>query len=221
MPQVLTASRQKAQSVPIIESTVTASRDNMFRTSFRRSSRYRYIRAAFIIVFLLSFVDICSLILSHSQQPPSPNLKPLSHPQKIYISSIHWNNEAILRSHWIEAAIDLAKFLGPDRVYISVYESGSWDDSKGALRLLDSGLEKLGFNRSIILDEVTHVNEIEEVPAATGWIDTPRNRKELRRIPYLSKLRNISLEPLAKLAQENITFDKILFLNDVVFTVRS
>ena len=54
----------------------------------------------------------------------------------------------------------------------------------------------------------------------SGWIDTPRVRKELRRIPYLSRLRNWTLEPLQELAQQGEKFDKVLFLNDVVFTVR-
>jgi hypothetical protein len=63
------------------------------------------------------------------------------------------------------------------------------------------------------------LDEISQVPGPSGWIDTPRGKRELRRIPYLSKLRNISLKPLADLALKGIKFDRILFLNDVVFTV--
>lgn len=114
--------------------------------------------------------------------------------------------------------LDLVKYFGPENVYISIYESGSWDDSKGALRLLDNDLQELGVRRTITLDDTTHANEIQK-PSAAGWIDTSRGKKELRRIPYLSILRNLSLKPLAGLAQENIKFDKVLFLNDVVFTV--
>jgi hypothetical protein len=53
----------------------------------------------------------------------------------------------------------------------------------------------------------------------SGWIDTPRGRKELRRIPYLSRLRNWTLQPLLELARQGEKFDKVLFLNDVVFSV--
>lgn len=192
----------------------------MFQTSFRRSRRSRYIRATLLILFISVAIDFFSLTWSLSQRPPLPTPESYDRSQKIYIASIHWNNEAILRSSWIEAVVDLAKYLGPDQVYVSVYESGSWDDSKGALRLLDSRLEELGVNKTIILNESTHADEIAQVPAPSGWIDTPRGRKELRRIPYLSRLRNLSLKPLADLAANNITFDKILFLNDVVFSVR-
>lgn len=115
--------------------------------------------------------------------------------------------------------VETVKVLGPENVYVSVYESGSWDDSKGALRVLNATLETIGVRRSIILDDSTHLDEIAKVPGPSGWVDTPRGKKELRRIPYLSKLRNISLKPLADLAVQGIKFDKILFLNDVVFTV--
>lgn len=115
--------------------------------------------------------------------------------------------------------IELAEAFGPENVYVSVYESGSWDDSKGALRLLDAELEKIGVQRTILLEPKTHADEIAALPSSSGWIDTPRGKKELRRIPYLSRLRNLSLKPLADIALKGKIFDRVLFLNDVVFTV--
>jgi hypothetical protein len=139
--------------------------------------------------------------------------------QKIFIAATHWNNEAVLRSHWNNAIESLAINLGPENVYVSIYESGSWDNTKDALRILDQNLGALGVGRTIILNETTHVDEISRAPASSGWIETPRGKKELRRIPYLSALRNLSLKPLEELAGKGLRFDKILFLNDVVFTV--
>jgi hypothetical protein len=139
--------------------------------------------------------------------------------QKIFIASIHWNNEDILRSHWVPGVLGLVEHFGKDNVYVSVQESGSWDDSKGALRELDQSLEQAGVRRRIILDETTHEDEIRKPPAESGWIQTPRGAKELRRVPYLAKLRNLVLKPLEELAEAGEHFDKILFLNDVVFTV--
>ncbi|EAW14735.1 glycosyltransferase family 69 protein [Aspergillus clavatus NRRL 1] len=141
--------------------------------------------------------------------------------ERIFIASTHWNNEAILRSHWNDAVVQLATSLGPDRVFVSVYESGSWDDSKGALRALDAQLDRLGVRRNITLSEITHQDEISVAPAlrGAGWIDTSRGQRELRRIPYLARPRNLSLRPLEDLARQGIVFDKVLFLNDVVFTV--
>ncbi|KAM0110225.1 hypothetical protein ACP6JB_004044 [Aspergillus fumigatus] len=140
-------------------------------------------------------------------------------PERIYIASMHWNNEEILRSHWNDAIVQLAKTWGTENVFVSVYESGSWDDTKGALRDLDVELDRLGVRRNITLSDTTHQDEISVSPSSEGWVDTPRGRKELRRIPYLARLRNLTLRPLEDLERQGIAFDKILFLNDVVFTV--
>lgn len=191
----------------------------MFRTSFRRSKRSKYLRVFFILIFLLCTIDLVSILSSYMRQPPLPKPELPQKKERIYIASIHWNNEAVLRSKWNDAVVDTVKILGPENSYVSVYESGSWDDSKGALRDLNASLETIGAQRTIILEDSTHLDEIGKVPGPSGWVDTPRGKKELRRIPYLSKLRNISLKPLAELAGQGIKFDKILFLNDVVFTV--
>lgn len=190
----------------------------MLLTSFRRSSRSRFIRAVLLAVTVLCFVDLLLLTQTRQALHSNENYDTLGKTPSVYIASIHWNNESILRSNWTNAVLELAESLGPEHIYISIYESGSWDDSKGALRLLDAELEKIGVQRTIILEPRTHADEIAASPSSSGWIDTPRGQKELRRIPYLSRLRNLSLKPLAELALKGITFDRVLFLNDVVFT---
>ncbi|KAL8716449.1 MAG: hypothetical protein Q9220_000356 [cf. Caloplaca sp. 1 TL-2023] len=196
----------------------------MLRLPFRRSTRRLLFRALLLITFITFSVDFLSLSLTrHRINVSTQNepLAPLPADLKVFIASIHWNNEAILRSHWNRAVLDLVSFLGTQNVYISILESGSWDDSKGALRELDAEFEKLGVGKTIILEETTHADEIAAEPSNRGWIDTRRGKRELRRIPYLSRLRNRSLEPLTRLAQDPaspIIFDRILFLNDVVFT---
>ncbi|PLB48395.1 putative polysaccharide export protein [Aspergillus steynii IBT 23096] len=138
--------------------------------------------------------------------------------ERIYIASMHWNNEAILRSHWNDALIQVVKTWGAENVFVSVFESGSWDNTKGVLQQLDNELDRLGVRRNVTLSDTTHQDEI-SAPSNEGWIDTPRNKKELRRIPYLARLRNLTVKPLEDLIRQGITFDKVLFLNDVVFTV--
>lgn len=142
------------------------------------------------------------------------------HHERIYIAMVNWNNEYILRSHLSKAIAELSWKLGPENVYISIYESGSYDNTKGALVELDAELDRLNIPRNITLSPVTHEDEIAAPPDGAGWVVTPRGKKELRRIPYLSRVRNHSLEPLHELAKQGIHFDKILFINDVVFTVR-
>ena len=193
----------------------------MIRIQLRRfsgSSRTRVFRASLLLLTLFCIVDILSLISTRQHQNLSvkaPNVRG----QKVFIASIHWNNEPILRSNWSTAVLELVDYFGPENVYISIYESGSWDNSKEVLRVLDNDLETKGVQRTVKLSETTHADELKQ-PPADGWIQTPRGKKELRRIPYLSKLRNLALEPLNNLG-DRMKFDKVLFLNDVVFTVRT
>jgi hypothetical protein len=139
--------------------------------------------------------------------------------ERIYIASVNWNNELVLRSHWNKALLQLVSELGPENVFVSIYESGSYDNTKGALRELDWELGRLHVSRNITLSYVTHEDELAAPAKGEGWIQTPGGKTQLRRIPYLARIRNLSLLPLRDLARKGITFDKILFLNDVVFTV--
>ena len=191
----------------------------MLQTSLRRfsrSSRTRVLRATLLIFALFCIVDVLSLI-SARQHQDLPKNAPDLRGQKIFIASIHWNNEPILRSNWNRAVLELVDYFGVENVYVSVYESGSWDDSKEALMALNTDLERKGVRRTVTLNQTTHADEMKQ-PATDGWIQTPRGKKELRRIPYLSRLRNRALEPLNHL-EDGTKFDKVLFLNDVVFTV--
>ncbi|KAI4151571.1 MAG: hypothetical protein L6R39_001999 [Caloplaca ligustica] len=191
----------------------------MLRFRLRRSSRSRLFRAIVVVFIIASLVDLFSLVRARRRNNQVRDIKPSS-TERIFVASIHWNNEAILRSHWNGAVLRLVEHLGAKHVYVSILESGSWDDSKGALKSLDGELKRLGVERTIVLEKTTHADEIAQTPGGTGWIDTARGQQELRRIPYLSRLRNRSLEPLAKLAEKGIKFDRVLFLNDVVFDIQ-
>ena len=184
-----------------------------------RALRRRTIKQVLVLVFVLfSIFEVTQFqryLSSHTIEPVAQRS------ERVYIASIHWNNEYILRNHWNNAVIALVNALGRENVFVMVYESGSWDDSKGALRELDVALAAQKIRRNITLSETTHLNEISVVNKSSGWVDTPRRRRELRRIPYLSRLRNWTLEPLQELARQGERFDKILFLGDVVFNVCS
>lgn len=183
------------------------------RTLRRRSTK----QALIIAVVLLCVYDVSLVLRCHSSSAIQPAVR---RTERVYIASIHWNNGPILRSHWNDAVVALAKTLGRNNIFVTIYESGSWDDSKGALRELDLALGAHNIRRNITLSDTTHIDELSVSDRGPGWVDTPRGRRELRRIPYLSRLRNWTLEPLQELARQGQTFDKVLFLNDVVFTVR-
>ncbi|KAJ5165044.1 Mannosyltransferase 1 CMT1 [Penicillium coprophilum] len=204
-------------SSPDATQTGTGSRSHL---GFKRVAvlRYRIVRALIIIFAIWNLAEIH---LIHHRIYKADYTALRRRPQKqerIYIASINWNNELILRSHWSKALKLLVLKLGPENVFISIYESGSYDNTKGALRELDWELERMRVPRNITLSPVTHEDEIAAPARGEGWIRTPDGKKQLRRIPYLARIRNLSLQPLRDLASKGITFDKILFLNDVVFT---
>ncbi|KAJ5716448.1 hypothetical protein N7493_008359 [Penicillium malachiteum] len=189
-----------------------------YRTIRRALARSRILRTLLLIFIAWNLIEV-HLILSRISEADQETIyrdQP-RRKERIYIASVNWNSEIILRSHWSQALLELAWKLGPENVYISIYESGSYDNTKEALMELDSELERLGIPRTIVLSPITHEDELAATPGE-GWVESPLGDMALRRIPYLSRTRNLSLRPLEELAKHGYTFDKILFLNDVVFT---
>ncbi|RPA81896.1 hypothetical protein BJ508DRAFT_102054 [Ascobolus immersus RN42] len=171
-----------------------------------------------LLVFVIVFSSLEILQVRYTHQTLGLEFSRPSPPsEKIFIASLHWNNEKILDRSWNKAVIDLATILGPQNVFVSAYESGSWDNTTLALERLEKQLDKAGIRRKFVYDPTTHKDELRKSPKGPGWIDTPRGQRELRRIPYLARLRNLALEPLKELHRNGEKFDKILFLNDVVF----
>ncbi|KAL5615654.1 hypothetical protein BROUX41_005691 [Berkeleyomyces rouxiae] len=191
------------------------------RMRFRRVMRTPWPRIFFFLLALLQILDIVRIHVHLAVVHDSSDIMELSRRhrgERIYIASMHWNDGHLVRNHWGRAVLQLADALGPQNVYVSVYESGSWDDTKAALDEFDTQLEEMGVRKNITRSHTTHKDEIESAPIGDGWIDTPRGRRELRRIPFLARLRNRTLRDLETLHKAGITFDKVLFLNDVVFS---
>lgn len=183
----------------------------------------RWYRHLFIALSVFLCFDLIYVL--HSTTPSAPLKKVHGrgpNNQKIYIASLHWNGENMIRQHWAPGILELVKYLGKDNVYISIGESGSWDNAKGALRELDAQLGELGVERWVDLRNLTHADEVSRVPqeGEEGWVWTNRGKKELRRIPWLAGLRNRAMGPLREMGRRGRKFDKVLWLNDVIFNVR-
>jgi hypothetical protein len=191
---------------------------------FRSLPRSLRPRLVLLTLATLIFLDY---ILNTTSVPPPIRTSKLPAPldrEKIFIVSIHRNSEYMLRLYWNAALLSLVSFLGPKNVFVSIVESGSLDDTKGALRDLEEGLNGLGAENRISLGE-TNEEQVEasrHVPwEREGWIYTGREVRgdrgwEKRRIPHLAKLRNQAMEPLFLVKKR---FDRVLWVNDVVFTV--
>ena len=171
----------------------------------------------------VGLVIAISIFANFRQRPDNPwpisdeGINGLNDVKNVFIASILWNSETTLQ-HWIPELLELVHKLHASgtKVYVSIYESGSWDGTKAILLELDSSLLELKVNRTIILDTETHNDSITKGSWENGWLNTQYGQ-ELRRIVYLSKLRNKVLEPLPGLTSNGVFFDRLVYLNDVIF----
>ncbi|TVY87426.1 hypothetical protein LAWI1_G007074 [Lachnellula willkommii] len=188
--------------------------------SSRRSSRPR------LLLLTLTTLIFLDYLLNTSGAPSPQRTSELSAPlarEQIFIVSIQRNSEYMLRLYWNAALLSLVSFLGPANVFVSISESGSLDDTKGALRDLEERLNALGVQNRIVLGESMEeqIEAQKHVPGdREGWVYTGREGFgdggwEKRRIPHLAKSRNHAMEPLFLVERR---FDKVLWVNDVVFT---
>lgn len=198
--------------------------------SYRRFRRF-YLRPTLYIFAFLFLLDAIRLV---SRRPPT-HRSPLRQRRapvpgvnetSVYIVSVHRNTEFIQRTAWNDAVLELVDYLGAENVHFSAVESGSQEGTKDALMELQAGLDQRGASNDISLG-MTVWEQLDEIDARPppgsnepGWIwNKAEDQFELRRIPYLSKVRNQAMEPLARLVAQGRRFDKILWLNDVVFDV--
>ena len=142
--------------------------------------------------------------------------------QSVYIASVQYNSEAVLRERWVPSLLQLVKELRAANisVYVSIYENHSVDGTKTILSQLAEKLRDLNVGNTIHLDAETHADAIKKsISSPTGWLRTPYG-KELRRIVYLADVRNRALKTLHDLNEAGTRFDRLLFLNDVIYSVR-
>src|SRR4051812_27330089 len=129
--------------------------------------------------------------------------------QKIYIAAQFWTAEDVLVEFWLTQFLKLVHELGSNNIYVSILESGSLDNTDGSIQWLHQELIKQQVPCTVIIDPTTHTDAVKAGPVdehghpKEGWIvpsDTQAEGiKRLRRIPYLSDLRNRGLEPLIEM----------------------
>jgi hypothetical protein len=207
----------------------------MLTRRYRRSSpQRRLFRYAIYLLSALLVLDVLTILknyrvfsrnlVANTYTSPASLPSPARN-QKIFICAQFWTNAWVIEQRWGAALLTLIETLGADNVYVSIYESGSLDNTKDVLKYLESRLSDYQIRHSITLDPTTHADEINAGPFDSegtpreGWVLPPggTSGKEIRRIPYLARTRNASLQPLFKEQSAGRSYDKILFLNDVVF----
>ncbi|KAL9589917.1 MAG: hypothetical protein Q9203_001272 [Teloschistes exilis] len=169
--------------------------------------------------FVVLFLDFLWSYQSSYPTLRSTDAQGLKGIRSVYIASTQWNSGTLLQNHWIPSLLQLTKDLKAANifVFISIYENGSWDDTKKLLLQLKSTLEDHHIQHQITIDDASHEQIIAQNTSSSGWLKTSYGR-EMRRIPYLASVRNEALKPLASLAESGVMFDKIVYINDVVFS---
>lgn len=187
-------------------------------TANMRATQRRRLLATVVLLLLLLYIVIKRRSIAQSVEASTihPQLYDVQH---VYIASALWNAGALLEADWVPTLLNVVETLKSQgvQVYVSIYESGSWDGTKDALRRLDSQLEIQEVARTIKLEDISHKESIAQWRSRAGWLET-RYGKELRRVSHLAEIRNRVMEPLRA---QNKTFDRILWLNDVYFSVQS
>ena len=189
------------------------------RTCFRGSALRKFVHFsyAFLIVLFSTIIVGAVFYPSYTYLPPHYEqlryqVKSSSHSgrgnprqEKIFIAaSIRDRHGSLAKGVWAEKILELVELLGPDNVFLSIYENDAGPVGQAALQELD---EKLAF---------PHLLEFEEhLPAdVLPSIIMPEGTPRVKRIAYLAEVRNRALRPLER---SEVRYDKLLYLNDVVF----
>lgn len=211
----------------------------MITLSQRLRRRLRQKRRPILALLLFLFTIDALVLLHHRPRTIRPALSlqtrhgpmdsGLSGPRQpdnssVFIASVHRNTGKILPT-WGAAVLGLVDYLGAENVFFTALESGSQDDTKEGLAALKDQLDARHVPNTITLG-MTVWEQLDEMwdrpdpasPRPEGWIWNEEDQVyDLRRITYLARERNRAMEPMRELQRQGRTFDKVLWLNDVVF----
>lgn len=131
--------------------------------------------------------------------------------ERIFISvSLYDRGGHLAGGAWGQSLLRLIHLLGPGNVFLSIYENDSGPEGMDALEALKA-----------MVPSRHHIVSDGHVPL-DGFpnITMPDSTERMKRLAYLSEMRNRALRPLDTFApsEDGVEpFDKVLFLNDVAF----
>lgn len=126
--------------------------------------------------------------------------------EKIFIAaSLYDPNGGLVSGQWGAGVLELVNLLGPENVFLSIYENDSGTKGESSLRNWEA---QIPCEKSVVFED--HLN-LESLATVT----VPGGAKRIKRIEYLAEVRNRALRPLEKNPERQ--FDKLLYLNDVIF----
>lgn len=129
--------------------------------------------------------------------------------EKIFISvSLYDKGGHLAGGRWGETVLELIQMLGPEHTFLSIYEN----DSPGGEAALEEFKSKVPCAHEIVFEAHVPLTDFEN-------ITMPDGAERMKRLSYLSEIRNRALKPLDRFSREVgvVEFDKVLFLNDIAF----
>ena len=128
------------------------------------------------------------------------------HNEKVFIAaSIYDKGGDLVDGSWGAAVLGLVELLGPENVFLSIYENDSGAEAQAAFERFE---DKVQCDHKMVSEERLPV---EELPKVT----LPDGSHRVKRIAYLAEVRNRALRPLDE--PSTMKYDRLLFLNDIVF----
>ncbi|KAJ5188651.1 Mannosyltransferase 1 CMT1 [Penicillium cf. griseofulvum] len=125
--------------------------------------------------------------------------------QKVFIAAVLYDPQGKIASgQWGQALLKLIEIIGEQNVFLSIYENNSGQEGETALHAL---ADQVTCDKSIVSEPGLSLGELSRVTI-------PGGETRIRRIDYLAEVRNRALQPLQN---GNTTYDKLLYLNDVIF----
>jgi len=129
--------------------------------------------------------------------------------EKIFIAAAVYDHEGeLLGGEWGARLRQFVDILGPDNVFLSIYENDADEKAQLAMKEFAGNVtcNKAIVHEHLDLTTLDHVN-------------TPSGETRLKRIAFLAEVRNRALRPLddPNSSAYNRRFDKVLYVNDVFF----
>eukprot|EP00835_Amoeboradix_gromovi_P002534 NODE_146_length_17563_cov_0.253321.p4 type:complete len:345 gc:universal NODE_146_length_17563_cov_0.253321:13755-14789(+) len=160
--------------------------------------------------------DIAYEITGDDFRPHKTCLKPDYHKRyrsiakrKLFLALNVHNNEEIL-PQMLGNIIELISYVSPKNIFLSIFESGSSDQTKDIMDKFIKMIEPMDIDFEIISSPIERTSQ-------------------MNRIEYLVYIRNLALEPLFKqievlesnsqFADPHIDYDAVVFLNDVYYCI--
>ncbi|PGH26898.1 hypothetical protein AJ80_01481 [Polytolypa hystricis UAMH7299] len=126
--------------------------------------------------------------------------------EKIFIAaSLYDRDGSLAGGQWGENVLQLVDMLGENNVFLSIYENDSGKQGESALLEFE---RRVKCSKKIVYEPHLDVEDI-------SHITLPNGTNRTKRIAYLAEVRNRALRPLDE--PGDVKFDKLLYLNDVVF----